>query len=82
MPVHRGMGGAFIGTRLTGQNACVQLSLHDRRVRLGLARQQARGGPADFGAVQIRPNAADELVNMFGFPETGVGARSADFFAH
>lgn len=74
MAVHGGMGGAFVGARLAGQNAYMELSLHDRRIRLGLAREQAGGGPANFGAVQIRPDATDELMNVFGFPETGVGA--------
>ncbi len=74
MAVHRGMRGAFVGARLARQNTHMKLSLDDRRVRFGLARQQTRGGPADFGAVQIRSNAADEFMHMFGFTEAGVGA--------
>jgi len=74
MAVHRGMRGAFVGARLAGKNTHMKLSLDDRRVRFGLARQQTRGGSADFGAVQIRPDTADEFMHMFGFTEAGVGA--------
>ena len=68
---------AFVCAELAGDNARVKLGVHEFVGCFGLAREYPDGRGAHIRAVQIRPNAAPYLFEVFGFAEAGVRARRA-----
>lgn len=50
----------------------------DIGVGVGLAAQHPPGGRAGVGAVQVEPDALDELLLLARLPKAGVGALDAD----
>lgn len=77
MIVQVGVGFAFIGADAAGENARVELGMHEIAGRFGLAREDAQRGRANVGAIEIRADATAELLEMFGLTEAGVGAGRA-----
>ena len=76
MLVHLRVLAALLGTDTAGRPAGFELSADEAQVGLGLAGEDAPGGAADVGAVEVEPDAAAEHPNLL-FAKTGVGTGDA-----
>ncbi len=68
---------AFIATELAGDDAGVQLRMHELIGRFGLPREHAQGGLADIGTIQVCGDAVTQPLDVFRLADAGVGARGA-----
>ena len=64
---------ALLGARTTGDHARLEPGAGDADVGFGLAGQDAADAVADIGAVEIEPDAPDQLRHVW-LAKAGVGA--------
>lgn len=75
--VHLAVAFAFVGAGLAGDDAGVELRVHEFVGRFRLPREDAERRVADVGAIEIRAKAAAQVLEVLGFAEAGVGAGGA-----
>lgn len=71
---------ALLGADEASRPARFELTADEARVGLGLAREDAPGGGADVGTVEVEPDAAAEHPHLL-FCEAGIGAGDAALLA-
>src|SRR5690606_24738765 len=71
---------ALLGAQPAGRPEGLDLLADERVRRLGLAGEDAAGGGADVGAVEVEPDAPPEHVELL-LGEAGVGAGRAGLLA-
>jgi hypothetical protein len=72
-----GVALAFLGAELTRDDARMELRMHELVRRFSLPREDARGGAANVGAVEVRVDAAPKLFEVMRLAKAGIGARGA-----
>ena len=78
--VHLGVLLALVAAELAGGSARLELRFEERHLGLRLPREDARGGLANVGAIQVQADAVAQVGDHL-FRKTGVGARGADLDA-
>ncbi len=76
MLVVGGVPRALIATGAAGRRAGLDRCADDAQIGRSLAGEDAAGGLADVGAVEVETNATDQLLHVV-LAETGVGAARA-----
>lgn len=72
-----GVALAFLPAASTRRGARFELRANEAPVGLGLPEQDTPGCLAYVGAVEIQPDAANQVSKMFTLGQTGIGARRA-----
>lgn len=76
MLVHLRMLLAFLAADTAGDDTGLKLSPQKLGDRIGLAPEDARGGLAYVGAVEVEPNALGQHLHLL-FSQAGIGAKGA-----
>src|SRR5690606_14077966 len=67
---------AFLGAQTAGKRARLELADPDLRCRHARPRQNAEGGVADVGAVEVQANAAEQILHV-AFAHARIGTADA-----
>ena len=77
MLMHAAVLLAFVATQLAGQDACMELGVHELIGSFRLPGKHSGRRVTNIGAIQIRADAAAKLFEVLLFAKTSVRARRA-----